>query len=195
MLFWCVYKQVMYNRMKKLILFLLICNCSASYSQDSLFVGKVYSLPHVSYSYCWGEEWTEKQFQEEYSSAFDSISQFLQFNSKVKFEIRFYTDSRGSDSANLVLSQRKADDWYSRLVKRGVDSSQLKPIGFGESTPRTVWVKDTIYYLDKSEDVQALPVVLTEHYINTFRKTDKRRFEMLHQLNRREELVITSIEE
>lgn len=186
----------MYNKMKKLILFLLICNCSSSYSQDSLYVGKSFVLPEVRYPVCisWGEEWAEKQFQEEYSSVFDSISQFLKSNNKVKFEIRFYTDSRGSDSANLVLSQRNADDWYSRLVKRGVDSSQLKPIGFGESIPRTVWVKDNIYYLDKSKDVQALPVVLTEHYINTFRKTDKRWYKMLHQLNRREELVITSIE-
>ena len=37
-------------------------------------------------------------------------------------------------------------------------------------------------------------IILTEAYINQFKKTDKRKFEMLHQLNRRTEGKILSME-
>ena len=182
--------------MTKLTLF-FICLISASYAQDSLFVGKSFTLAEVRYPICtrWGEDWAEREFDEEYAPVFDSIAQFLRANSSVKFDIRCYTDSRGSDSANMILSQNRANSWFSRLVSRGVDSSQIRAIGYGESTPVTIWMKDSTYYKDQPKNVEARPVVLTEPYINSFRETDKKRFEMLHQFNRREELVVTSIEE
>jgi outer membrane protein OmpA-like peptidoglycan-associated protein len=46
-----------------------------------------------------------------------------------------YTDSRGKDSYNATLSQRRADSVRSYLVTRGVSSDQIKAVGRGEASP------------------------------------------------------------
>jgi len=58
----------------------------------------------------WGEDWAKKQFDEEYSTYFDSIANFIRSNPQAKFQIRFYSDFRGSDSSNLRISQNRAND-------------------------------------------------------------------------------------
>jgi hypothetical protein len=55
------------------------------------------------------------------------------------------------------------------------------PIGRGESVPQTIIV-------DGKE------VKLTEAYINQFKKTNKAEFERLHQLNRRTDARVLSME-
>jgi outer membrane protein OmpA-like peptidoglycan-associated protein len=46
-----------------------------------------------------------------------------------------HTDSRGSDSHNLRLSQRRADAVVRYLVGRGAPASTLRAVGYGESRP------------------------------------------------------------
>mgnify|MGYP000890540563 CR=1 FL=1 len=46
-----------------------------------------------------------------------------------------HTDSRGSDYANLVLSNRRAESVKRYLVKRGVQASRIKTVGHGEAKP------------------------------------------------------------
>lgn len=115
--------------MKKYILIFLICFLSSIYAQDTRYVGKSYTLPEVRYPICisLGEKLNESEFAQEYTPVFDSIAQFISKNNNLKFEIKSHTDSRGSDSANFVLSQNRANEWLNRLVKRGIDSLQLNP--------------------------------------------------------------------
>jgi len=49
--------------------------------------------------------------------------------------IEGYTDNRGSDESNQVLSQRRADAVKSYLVERGVSSDRLVASGGGEGSP------------------------------------------------------------
>jgi len=48
-------------------------------------------------------------------------------------EIRSYTDSRGTKAKNLKLSQGRADYVAKYLKSKGVNPSQILPLGFGES--------------------------------------------------------------
>ena len=49
--------------------------------------------------------------------------------------IEGHTDSRGSNSANMDLSDRRAASVRDYLVERGVESDRLDSIGYGESRP------------------------------------------------------------
>lgn len=50
-------------------------------------------------------------------------------------EIQGYTDSRGNDDKNLQLSQGRADDVLSLLKAEGVDPTNMRAVGYGESNP------------------------------------------------------------
>ena len=50
-------------------------------------------------------------------------------------ELGAHTDSRATDTYNLVLSNRRANSTVDYLVSKGIDRSRLKPKGYGESTP------------------------------------------------------------
>jgi outer membrane protein OmpA-like peptidoglycan-associated protein len=46
-----------------------------------------------------------------------------------------YTDNTGNESANLKLSQERADSVMQALVGKGVDASRLSAKGYGEEHP------------------------------------------------------------
>jgi peptidoglycan-associated lipoprotein len=71
-----------------------------------------------------------------------------------------------------------------------VDPRRIIPVGRGEREARKVWLKDGTYYVDyPGDDVVSdyTEITLKESYINKFRRSDKKTFELLHQLNRRTE--------
>ncbi len=95
-----------------------------------------------------------------------------------------HTDARGSVSDNQKLSDRRAKACVDYLVnEKGIDPRRLVPRGDGELKPR-VW----------TDPVTQETITLTEAYINQFKTTDKARFEMLHQLNRRTEAEVVSMD-
>jgi outer membrane protein OmpA-like peptidoglycan-associated protein len=62
----------------------------------------------------------------------DQLVQFLTQHSERRVEIDGYTDSVGTDSFNLDLSQRRADSVKSVLVSRGIDSTRIASRGYGK---------------------------------------------------------------
>jgi outer membrane protein OmpA-like peptidoglycan-associated protein len=62
----------------------------------------------------------------------DQLVKFLSDHGDRRVEIDGYTDSVGSDSFNLDLSQRRADAVKSVLVSRGVDASRISTRGYGK---------------------------------------------------------------
>ena len=52
-----------------------------------------------------------------------------------KIVVEGHTDSVGSDSANLALSQRRADAVRAFLVSKGVESDRISAVGKGEAFP------------------------------------------------------------
>ncbi len=62
----------------------------------------------------------------------DQLVQFLTDHDDRRVEIDGYTDSVGTDSYNLDLSQRRADTVKAVLVSRGIDSSRIVSRGYGK---------------------------------------------------------------
>jgi outer membrane protein OmpA-like peptidoglycan-associated protein len=63
------------------------------------------------------------------------VAQFLQNQPGVKLRVEGHTDSRGSDSYNEALSQRRAQAVASALMARGVDASRVQAVGRGMEVP------------------------------------------------------------
>lgn len=108
-------------------------------------------------------------------------------------ELSSHTDPRGSDAANQQLSENRAKSCYKFLVEeKGVDPRRIVPVGKGEREPRTIYLYNGQYVElePKGEDGKtaqgAQAIILTEAYMNQFKK-DKKLFEVLQQYNRRTE--------
>ncbi|MGB0933649.1 MAG: OmpA family protein [Lishizhenia sp.] len=98
-----------------------------------------------------------------------------------------HTDSRGQASSNAKLAQARAQSCVDYLVnEKGVNASRLVPQGSGEDVPRTVYLVNGEYIVDKPAEGEYEEIVLTEKYINKY-KSNKALFERLHQFNRRTE--------
>ena len=101
----------------------------------------------------------------------DKVVEFLELNNNLKIEIRSHTDERGSDSYNLLLSQRRAESVVNYLIENGIPQSKLVPKGYGETMPAEI--------PDENQQI----VTLTPEYIYSL--TDKEKQEEYHQRNRR----------
>jgi|SRR5450631_539707 outer membrane protein OmpA-like peptidoglycan-associated protein len=62
----------------------------------------------------------------------DQLVQFLTDHPARRVEIDGYTDSVGTESFNLNLSQRRADAVRYALITRGIDSSRIVSQGYGK---------------------------------------------------------------
>jgi outer membrane protein OmpA-like peptidoglycan-associated protein len=65
----------------------------------------------------------------------DEVADILQSNPTLSILIEGHTDSVGSDSYNLRLSQSRANSVMQYLIQRGVSPNRLKAVGYGESRP------------------------------------------------------------
>jgi outer membrane protein OmpA-like peptidoglycan-associated protein len=59
----------------------------------------------------------------------------LKTNPAITVEIRGYTDNAGKASANMILSQRRAESVRLWLVKNGIEPNRIKAKGFGMGYP------------------------------------------------------------
>ncbi|MCU0432602.1 MAG: tetratricopeptide repeat protein [Bacteroidia bacterium] len=103
-------------------------------------------------------------------SSKDSLNylyRLLTENPNMVIEIAAHTDSRGSEQANNLLSERRAQACVDYLVReKGIDPRRIVAKGYGELRPLKL----------------AAGTALTEAYINTRPENER---EALHQLNRR----------
>lgn len=81
---------------------------------------------NINYSYN-GWDLHEEEFKE-----LDKLVEFLNNNPTVRLEVHSHTDSRGTDSYNLALSEKRAKSVTDYLVSKGVKSNRLSSFGFGE---------------------------------------------------------------
>lgn len=68
-------------------------------------------------------------------STIDRLATFLRENPERRVAIEGHTDSVGSDSSNLSLSQRRADAVRAALASRGIDGTRITAQGMGEAVP------------------------------------------------------------
>jgi len=117
------------------------------------------------------------------------VYNLLQEYPEMLLELSSHTDARGKDVANQKLAENRAKACYKYLVEeKGLDARRIIPVGKGESEPRTIWKKGDEYLSAKPGDMEGVEtVVLKEEYINQFKTSNPRLYEVLHQYNRRTE--------
>lgn len=116
----------------------------------------------------------------------DRIVTFLRDNPEVTVELRSHTDSRGTYADNEILAQNRAQAAVDYIVSRGIDRERLQPSGYGEREPRVIDAELAIRYAFLKEGD-----VLNDALIYSFPDIETR--ELLHQLNRRTEIIITGL--
>jgi outer membrane protein OmpA-like peptidoglycan-associated protein/tetratricopeptide (TPR) repeat protein len=67
--------------------------------------------------------------------ALDSLSMLMKEYPAMEVELSAHTDNVGSDKANDVLSQKRAQSCVAYLIKKGIEKTRLKAVGYGESQP------------------------------------------------------------
>ncbi|GAB6905627.1 putative lipoprotein YiaD [Desulfosarcina cetonica] len=65
----------------------------------------------------------------------DRIAQIMIKYPQTQIVVEGYTDSTGSESYNLQLSERRALSVKNMLVQRGVQAYRINAVGYGESRP------------------------------------------------------------
>lgn len=65
----------------------------------------------------------------------DRIVSYMKENPEIRFEVSAHTDSRGSDQANMKLSEQRAGSVYQYLITNGIGESRMVKKGYGESKP------------------------------------------------------------
>jgi outer membrane protein OmpA-like peptidoglycan-associated protein len=65
----------------------------------------------------------------------DDVGDTLAAYPDVSVDVEGHTDSTGTDSYNLGLSERRANAVKKYLAGRGVKAGRLRPVGFGETKP------------------------------------------------------------
>jgi outer membrane protein OmpA-like peptidoglycan-associated protein len=116
----------------------------------------------------------------------DELITFLKDNPNVKIELGSHTDAVGTIPDNDLLSKRRAESAVEYIVtKGGFDKNKIIPQGYGELVPKVVTKE-----LAEQYDFLKEGDILDEAFINKFK--DKRKRDLLHQINRRTEIRILS---
>ncbi|HWB61908.1 MAG TPA: OmpA family protein [Chitinophagales bacterium] len=94
---------------------------------EKIFPQKMIVIPNIYYDY------DKATLRPESKLVLDSILVFFKDNPDLTIEIGSHTDSRGSDSYNLKLSQARAQSVVDYLVDKGIPKERLIAKGYGET--------------------------------------------------------------
>ncbi|CAN5261392.1 OmpA family protein [soil metagenome] len=90
---------------------------------------KSYSLKNIYYDY------DKSDIREESKPNLDSLYHILIENPGITIELSSHTDSRGSDTYNQALSQKRAESCVAYLIGKGIPKDRMVPKGYGEGKP------------------------------------------------------------
>jgi outer membrane protein OmpA-like peptidoglycan-associated protein len=94
---------------------------------ERIFPEKEIVIQNIYYDY------DKASLREESLPVLDKLVSFFEENNDLTIEIGSHTDSRGSDSYNKDLSQRRAQSVVDYLISKGVTAEQLSAKGYGET--------------------------------------------------------------
>ncbi|MBN2893263.1 MAG: OmpA family protein [Bacteroidales bacterium] len=136
-------------------------------------------IPNIRYDF------GQTTLREESKVALDELIEILELNSNITIELSAHTDFRGSDEANLKLSQGRAQSVVDYLIQNGIKEDRLEAKGYGETEPYVVDVLTarTYPFLEVGD-------VLSESFIMALQSEEQR--EVCHELNRRTEFKVLS---
>ena len=128
-------------------------------------------------------EFNKWELRPEAMVALDKLVETLNDNPNITIELMSHTDSRGSDSYNLELSQKRAQSVVDYLVQKGIRADRLTAKGYGETEP-----KEVDENINRKNPFLKVGAKLTEEYINSLSSDDYK--EIAYQINRRTEFRV-----
>jgi len=94
---------------------------------NTIKIDQVFTLENIYYDF---DKWN---IRPDAAAALDVAVAFLKEHPEIEVELGSHTDSRGSDSYNQVLSERRAQSAVDYIVNDGIDGSKISWKGYGES--------------------------------------------------------------
>lgn len=162
--------------MKLILLFFCLLSASCSFTQDLVTAdnicynaGDSLKIEFISIAFCIRPT-PLSEFDYMDQAPLDSLIAILEANKGMSILIEVHSDTRGSADRNRGQTQGRADYFKRYLIHNEIESSRIQTIGYGEDKP-----------------------VFEEKYIHSFRRTNKEKYEQLHQKNRRTLFIITRI--
>ncbi|TKC04469.1 OmpA family protein [Pedobacter frigoris] len=95
--------------------------------QPLLEVGQVFVLENIHYDF------DKDKIRPDATEILDELVRIMRDNPTLEIELGSHTDSRGLDSYNLDLSQRRAKSAVNYLVSRGISRNRMTARGYGET--------------------------------------------------------------
>ncbi|MGE5679307.1 MAG: OmpA family protein [Bacillota bacterium] len=80
-------------------------------------------------------DFASDNLKQESKPAIDNIVNYLKQNPEIKIQIEGHTDNIGTDNANNKLSENRAVNVKSELLKNGINPDRLSVKGFGSKQP------------------------------------------------------------
>jgi peptidoglycan-associated lipoprotein len=154
---------------------------SKTFTENLLMISlkEIVEIPNIFF------EFGKADLSKESTGALDELIALMNDNPKIVVSLIAHTDNRGSDAANMQLSQRRAQAVVDYLIINGIDEERLNAKGMGESQPRKVTEEIAKKYgFLKTGDV------LSEEFINNLQDNEQK--EACHALNRRTEIQVES---
>lgn len=96
---------------------------------DKIEVNKIFILENIYYGY------DSADIRPDAARELDKLVQILKDNPEIKIELGSHTDSFGSDSYNIDLSQRRAESAVTYIIRKGISPDRIVAKGYGESQP------------------------------------------------------------
>jgi outer membrane protein OmpA-like peptidoglycan-associated protein len=96
---------------------------------QSITVGEVVKLENIYYDF------DKFDIRPDAARELDRFVQFMNKYPGLVVELRSHTDSRGSDTYNQWLSQKRAESAVAYVIGKGIDKSRITARGYGESKP------------------------------------------------------------
>ncbi|MBP5290046.1 MAG: OmpA family protein [Paludibacteraceae bacterium] len=127
-------------------------------------------------------EFAKWNITKESEAALDELVKLLNDNPNITIELSAHTDLVGNAAANKILSEKRAQSCVSYLIKKGIESERLTPVGYGKERPV---VADKALH----DKYPFIPVEqeLNEEFILALPKDQQ---EVCNQINRRTEFKV-----
>ncbi|MGK6352490.1 OmpA family protein [Parapedobacter sp. DT-150] len=90
-------------------------------------VGKTFELENIYYDF------DRHEIRSDAAAVLDELVRTMRDNPTLRIELASHTDSRGSDTYNMALSQRRAQSAVDYLASRGIARDRMVAQGYGES--------------------------------------------------------------
>ena len=109
------------------IVYELLLNPREVAIKKGMDLAKVFEIKEIKFDY------NKADIRPDAAVELTKIVEVMREYPKMKIDIRSHTDSRGADSYNLKLSDRRAKATLEWIVKQGIDRKRLKAKGYGET--------------------------------------------------------------